>query len=96
MNYQSRQLWTKLARHQGNQLVPEWMDCSPKNIKRLCKKLNLSIEQFKDWSGLDRLVRDYRILEQFQLLNPNLKLFELQGQLLEMIFEDEIIKGLFE
>ena len=96
MNYQSRQLWTKLARHQGNQLVPEWMDCSPKNIKKLCNKLNLSIEQFKDWSGLDRLVRDYRNLEHFQERNPNLKLFELQGQLLEMLYEDEINEGLFE
>ncbi|MFM6975483.1 MAG: hypothetical protein ACKOW2_01355 [Sphingobacteriaceae bacterium] len=96
MNYQSRQLWTKLARHQGNKLVPEYMDCSPKNIRRLVRKLGLTIEQFKDWSGLDRLVREYRNLEHFQERNPNLKLFELQGQLLEMLYEDQINRGMFD
>jgi hypothetical protein len=69
---------------------------SPKNIRRLCKKLNLSIEQFKDWAGLDRLVREYRNLENFQERNPNLKLFELQGQLLEMIYEEQINQGMFD
>ena len=96
MNYQSHQLWTKLAKHHGKKLVSSNLDCSKQNIIKLCEILGLSIDQFKDWSGLDRLVRDYRNLEHFQERNPNLTLFQLQGQLLEMIYEDKINEGLFE
>jgi hypothetical protein len=96
MNYQSHQLWTKLARHHGKKLVSSNLDCSKHNIINLCEILGLSIEQFKTWAGLDRLVREYRNLDQFQERNPNLKLFELQGQILEMMYDEQINQGIFE
>ena len=96
MNYQSHQLWVKLAKHHGMKLEAANLDCSKHNIIKLCNKLGITIEEFKDWSGLDRLVRDYRNLENFQERNPNLKLFQLQGQLLEMMYEEQINQGLFD
>jgi hypothetical protein len=89
MNITSHNLWINLARHQGNKLVPQKLDCSKQNIIKLCKKLGLTIDQFKEWSG-------FQTIDKFQERNPNLKLFELQGQLLELIYEDEINEGIFE
>lgn len=89
MNITSHQLWINLARHHGKKLVPHNLDCSRSNIIKICNKLGLTVEQFKEWSGFPNLTK-------FQERNPNLKLFELQGQLLEMLYEDQIHQGLFE
>lgn len=93
--YTDHQLWIKLANHHGQRLSPNNMDCSKQNILHICNILGLTIEQFMDWSGIHRLVRDYSRLEQFQDRNPSLPLFALQGQLLEMIYEREIMAGVF-
>ena len=89
MNITSHNLWIKLARHQGNKLVPQNLDCSRTRIIKLCKKLGLTIDQFKEWSG-------FQTIDKFQERNPNLKLFELQGQLLEMLYEKQINQGMFD
>lgn len=94
-HWADHKLWIQLAKVQGHQLVPTHMNCSKKNIFHICNVLNISIEDFKDWSGLDRLVREYRNLNQFQKRNPNLPLFALQGQLLEMLYEKDIMAGMF-
>ena len=96
MNSTNIQLWKKLAKHHGLRLRENHLECSKSNIVKLCHDLGITVDQFKDWSGLDRLVREYRSLDQFQERNPHMKLFELQGQLLEMIYEKEINSGLFD
>lgn len=95
MNTTSHQLWKKLAAEHGMRLKPEYMTCTKSNIIKLCNDLGITVDQFNDWSGIDRLVREYRSLSQFQERNPNMKLFELQGQLLEMIYETRIMSGEF-
>ena len=96
MNTTSRQLWKKLAAEHGMRLKPEYMTCTKSNIIKLCNDHGITVDQFKDWSGIDRLVREYRSLNQFQERNPKVKLFELQGQLLETIYEKEINSGMFD
>lgn len=96
MNNTAHQLWKKLAAEHGMRLKPEYMTCTKSNIIKLCNDLGITVDQFKDWSGLDRLVREYRSLDQFQERNPTLPLFALQGQLLEMIYETRIMNGEFD
>ena len=96
MNTTNIQLWKKLARHNGMRLRENNLTCTKSNIIKLCNDLGITVDQFNDWSGIDRLVREYRSLNQFQERNPNMKLFELHGQLLEMLYEKEINEGMFD
>jgi hypothetical protein len=47
-DWADHQLWVKLAKLHGHQLVPSHMNCSKKNILHICKVLNISVDDFKD------------------------------------------------
>ena len=88
-------LWVKLAKHNGHQLVPKHMDCSPASIEMICRKIGIPVALFMQWAGIRLHVPEYDKLSQFQERNPRLPLYALQGQLLELLYEHDINKGLF-